>query len=230
MVFIKEEITKGRQAYIIFPLIEESQKMDYENLMKGYENVKAYFPEPKYFMSMVHGKQTPQVRETNMQRFIEGDTQIMVATTVIEVGVDVPNASVMVIESAERFGLPQLHQLRGRVGRGSEKSFCILLSGIKITNEAMQRLKIMCDTNDGFLIAEKDLEIRGPGDIEGTKQSGVLDFKLANIVKDKQMLEVAKQAVERILDIDAQLNLAENLPLKNFLQMQKGKTAWSKIS
>jgi ATP-dependent DNA helicase RecG len=154
----------------------------------------------------------------------------MVSTTVIEVGVNVPNASVMVIESAERFGLPQLHQLRGRVGRGSEKSFCILLSGTKITNEARQRLKIMCDTNDGFKIAEKDLDIRGPGDIGGTMQSGVLEFKLANIIQDKQMLEVAKQTAEKILDIDAQLVSPENLPLKNFLQIQKGKTAWSKIS
>lgn len=230
MDFIRSEIKKGRQAYIIYPLIEESLKVDFENLMKGYEEVKAFFPEPEFWISMIHGRQKPAVKETNMQRFANGDTQIMVSTTVIEVGVDVPNASVMVIESAERFGLPQLHQLRGRVGRGSDKSFCILLSGTKITNEARQRLKIMCDTNDGFLIAEKDLEIRGPGDIEGTKQSGVLDFKLANILQDKQMLEVAKLSAERVLDIDAQLNSAENLPLKNFLQMQRGKTAWSKIS
>ncbi len=239
MDFIRSEIKKGRQAYIIYPLIEESLKVparrfqsggDFENLMKRYEEVKAFFPEPEFWISMVHGKQKPAVKETNMQRFVNADTQIMVSTTVIEVGVDVPNASVMVIESAERFGLPQLHQLRGRVGRGSEKSFCILLSGTKITNEARQRLKIMCDTNDGFKIAEKDLEIRGPGDIGGTMQSGVLEFKLANIVQDKQMLEVAKQTAEKILDIDAQLVSPENLPLKNFLQMQKGKTAWSKIS
>ena len=230
MDFIKEEIKKGRQAYVIYPLIEESKKSDFENLMKGYEEVKAFFPEPQYYISMLHGRQKPAVKEINMKRFVSGDTNIMVSTTVIEVGVDVANASVMVIESAEKFGLPQLHQLRGRVGRGSKKSVCILLTGAKLSNEARQRLKIMCDTNDGFKIAEKDLEIRGPGDIEGTRQSGVLDFKLANIVTDKQMVETAKQLAERIIDEDSQLNSEENLPLKNFLQIQKGKTAWSKIS
>src|SRR5215204_1071180 len=230
MDFIKDEIGNGRQAYIIFPLIEESQKMDYENLMKGYENVKAYFPEPKYFMSMVHGKQTPKVRETNMQRFIEGDTQIMVATTVIEVGVDVPNASVMVIESGERFGLSQLHQLRGRVGRGGEKSYCILLTGNKLNNEARERLKTMCATNDGFLIAEKDLSIRGPGDIEGTRQSGMLNFKLANIVLDRALLEKAKEMAELLISEDPDLKTEENLRLKRFLQAQQGKTLWRKIS
>ena len=230
MDFIKEEISRGRQVYIIFPLIEESQKMDYENLMKGYENVKAYFPEPKYFISMVHGKQAAQVRETNMQRFIEGDTQIMVATTVIEVGVDVPNASVMVIESSERFGLSQLHQLRGRVGRGSEKSYCILLTGNKLNNEARERLKTMSSTNDGFIIAEKDLSIRGPGDIEGTRQSGVLNFKLASIVLDRPLLEKAKELAEDMIEKDPELSTPENLRLKQFLQSQQGKTAWRKIS
>jgi ATP-dependent DNA helicase RecG len=230
MDFIKEEISKGRQAYIIFPLIEESQKMDYENLMKGYENVKAYFPEPKYYMSMVHGKQKPQVRETNMQRFIRGDTQIMVATTVIEVGVDVPNATVMVIESAERFGLSQLHQLRGRVGRGSEKSYCILLTGNKLNNEARERLKTMSSTNDGFLIAEKDLLIRGPGDIEGTRQSGMINFKLASIVLDRPLLEKAKEMAELLIDKDPELTTEENVRLKQFLQAQQGKTVWRKIS
>ncbi len=230
MDFIKAEITKGRQAYIVFPLIEESEKLDYENLMKGYENVQAYFPEPKYWISMVHGRQTNEVRDTNMQRFKTGDTQIMVGTTVIEVGVDVPNASVMVIESAEKFGLSQLHQLRGRVGRGSEKSFCILLSGSKLNNEARERLKIMCATNDGFKIAEKDLELRGPGDIEGTRQSGALNFKLASIVQDKQWLEIAREMAERLLDTDPDLSSAANLQLKSYLQSLQGKTAWSKIS
>ncbi|WP_243751568.1 ATP-dependent DNA helicase RecG [Niastella caeni] len=230
MDFIKAEITKGRQAYIIFPLIEESEKLDYENLMKGYENVQAYFPEPKYWISMVHGRQTNEVRTTNMQRFKTGDTQIMVGTTVIEVGVDVPNASVMVIESAEKFGLSQLHQLRGRVGRGSEKSFCILLSGSKLNNEARERLKIMCATNDGFKIAEKDLELRGPGDIEGTRQSGALNFKLASIVQDRKWLEIAREMAERLLDDDPDLASATNLQLKNYLQALQGKTAWSKIS
>ena len=230
MDFVKEEIKKGRQAYIVYPLIEESSKMDYENLMKGFEEVKSFFPEPKYWISMVHGKQPAVQKETNMQRFVKGDTQIMVSTTVIEVGVNVPNASVMVIESAEKFGLSQLHQLRGRVGRGAEKSFCILLTGPKVSNDARERLKIMVATNDGFKIAEKDLEIRGPGDIEGTKQSGLLNFKLANIVQDRIMLEAARDAAETILNLDANLVLDEHLPVKNYLQQQKGKTAWSKIS
>jgi ATP-dependent DNA helicase RecG len=230
MDFIKEEIKKGRQAYFIYPLIEESQKLDFENLMKGYEEVKAFFPEPQYYISMLHGKQKSSVKEINMKRFVDGDTHIMVSTTVIEVGVDVPNASVMVIESAEKFGLPQLHQLRGRIGRGTQKSVCILLTGTKLNYEARQRLKIMCDTNDGFKIAEKDLEIRGPGDIEGTRQSGALDFKLANIISDKQMVETAKEIAQNIIDIDPELNLNENLPLKEFLRIEKGKTAWSKIS
>jgi ATP-dependent DNA helicase RecG len=198
--------------------------------MKGYEEVQSFFPEPKYWVSMVHGKMTAEQKETNMQRFVKNDTQIMVSTTVIEVGVNVPNASVMVIESAEKFGLSQLHQLRGRVGRGAEKSFCILLTGPKISRDAMERLKIMVATNDGFKIAEKDLEIRGPGDIEGTKQSGLLNFKLANIVQDKIILEAAREAAEEILNTDPDLNMAENLPIKMFLQQQKGKTAWSKIS
>jgi ATP-dependent DNA helicase RecG len=230
MDFIKAEITKGRQAYIIFPLIEESEKLDYENLMKGYENVQAYFPEPKYWISMVHGRQTNEVRTTNMQRFKINDTQIMVGTTVIEVGVDVPNASVMVIENAEKFGLSQLHQLRGRVGRGAEKSFCILLSGSKLNNDARERLNIMCATNDGFKIAEKDLELRGPGDIEGTRQSGALNFKLASIVQDKQWLEISREMAERLLDEDPDLASAANLQLKHYLQSLTGKTAWSKIS
>ena len=230
MGFVKEEIKKGRQAYIVYPLIEESSKLDYENLMKGFEEVKSFFPEPKYWISMVHGKQPAAQKETNMKRFVNADTQIMVSTTVIEVGVDVPNASVMVIESAEKFGLSQLHQLRGRVGRGASKSFCILLTGLKISNDARERLKIITATNDGFKIAEKDLEIRGPGDIQGTKQSGLLNFKLANIVNDKIILEAARNAAESILNTDPDMILAENLPIKNFLHLQKGKTTWSKIS
>jgi ATP-dependent DNA helicase RecG len=230
MDFVREEIAKGRQAYIVYPLIEESSTLDYENLMKGFEEVKSFFPEPKYWISMVHGKQPADQKETNMQRFVKADTQIMVSTTVIEVGVNVPNASVMVIESAEKFGLSQLHQLRGRVGRGAEKSFCILLTGPKISNDARERLKTMVATNDGFKIAEKDLEIRGPGDIEGTKQSGLLNFKLANIVQDRVILEAARNAAEIILTADPDINTDENLPVKNYLQQQKGKTAWSKIS
>jgi len=230
MDFIKEEIAKGRQAYIIYPLIEESSKLDYENLMKGYEEVKSFFPEPNYWVSMVHGKMKPNQKETNMQRFVKNDTQIMVSTTVIEVGVNVPNASVMVIESAEKFGLSQLHQLRGRVGRGAEQSFCILLTGSKISKDAAERLKIMVATNDGFKIAEKDLEIRGPGDIEGTQQSGLLNFRLAYIVQDKVIVDAAKEQVDSILDTDPDFTLAENLRIKNYLYLQKGKTIWSKIS
>ena len=230
MNFIKSEIKKGRQAYIIYPLIEESAKLDFENLMKGYEEVKAFFPEPQYYISMVHGRQKPAQKQVNMNRFIKGDTQIMVSTTVIEVGVNVPNASVMLIESAEKFGLPQLHQLRGRVGRGNEKSYCILSTRVKLSADAKQRLKIMCETNDGFKIAEKDLEIRGPGDIEGTRQSGLLNFKLANIIEDRKILEAARLTAEKIISEDATLSKAENQCLKSFLESQKGKTAWSKIS
>jgi ATP-dependent DNA helicase RecG len=230
MDFIKEEIKKGRQAYIIFPLIEESEKLDYENLLKGYENVKAYFPEPPYYISMVHGRQKAEVKETNMSRFVTADTQIMVATTVIEVGVDIPNASVMVVESAEKFGLSQLHQLRGRVGRGNAHSFCILITGNKLGSDARERLKIMCETSDGFRIAEKDMELRGPGDIAGTRQSGLLDFKLADIVRDKNILQIAVQSAEKILEEDPGLSLADHTPLRNQLMLEKGKTAWSRIS
>jgi ATP-dependent DNA helicase RecG len=230
MDFIRAEIDKGRQAYIIFPLIEESAKMDYENLMKGFENVKAYFPEPKYWISMVHGRQPAAQKELNMKRFVEHDTQIMVSTTVIEVGVDVPNASVMVIESSEKFGLSQLHQLRGRVGRGAEKSYCILLTGAKLGNDARERIKIMTSTNNGFEIAEKDLELRGPGDIEGTRQSGVLNFKLASIVQDRQLLELTKNMAAELLENDPDLISADNLRLKSFLNQQKGNVLWSKIS
>jgi ATP-dependent DNA helicase RecG len=230
MDFIRSEIASGRQTYIIFPLIEESEKLDYENLIRGYENVKAWFPEPKYYISMVHGKQTNDVRETNMQRFRDNDTQIMVATTVIEVGVDVPNASVMVIESAEKFGLSQLHQLRGRVGRGAEKSFCILLTGPKLGAEARERLKTMVATNDGFMIAEKDLELRGPGEIEGTRQSGALNLKLADLVQDKQILETARNLALELLENDPDLSKQENFSLREYLRLLIGKTPWSKIS
>jgi ATP-dependent DNA helicase RecG len=230
MDFIREEIKLGRQAYLIYPLIEESSKLDYENLMKGYEEVKSFFPEPKYWISMVHGKLDPKMKEANMQRFVSGDTQIMVSTTVIEVGVNVPNASVMVIESAEKFGLSQLHQLRGRVGRGADKSYCILLTGNKLSRDARERLKIMVATNDGFKIAEKDLEIRGPGEIEGTRQSGALNFKLASIIADKTMLEVARTEVENILNADPDLSLGEFEMIKNHLNKQKQKTGWGKIA
>ncbi len=230
MDFIKEEIKKGRQAYIIFPLIEESEKLDYENLMKGYENVKAYFPESTYYISMVHGRQKSDVRQTNMKRFVSGDTQIMVATTVIEVGVHVSNATVMVIESSERFGLSQLHQLRGRVGRGADQSFCILMTGSKAGTDARERVKILCETTDGFRIAEKDMELRGPGDIAGTRQSGLLDFKLADIVRDRDILNQAIESAEQLLESDPELNKPEQHALRVQLRQEKGKTPWSKIS
>jgi len=230
MDFIKTEIEKGRQAYIIYPLIEESEKLSYEDLMQGYEQVKSFFPEPRYSISMVHGRMPTEQKDANMYRFVRGETQIMVSTTVIEVGVNVPNATVMLVESAEKFGLSQLHQLRGRVGRGGEKSYCILLTGSKVSNDARERIKIMCATNDGFVIAEKDLELRGPGDIEGTRQSGMLNFKLASIVNDKELLDLAKTYAEGVLTDDEELSKPQNLPLKNYLLSQKGKTVWSKIS
>jgi ATP-dependent DNA helicase RecG len=230
MDFIKEEIRKGRQAYIVYPLIEESETLDYENLMKGYEEVKAFFPEPQYYISMVHGRQPVEMKDANMQRFVKGDTQIMVATTVIEVGVNVPNASVMVIESTERFGLSQLHQLRGRVGRGAEQSFCILMTGNKVGADSKERIQVMVQTNDGFIISEKDMELRGPGDIEGTRQSGLLDLKLADIVEDRPILEAARASAEKILQEDPDLSTPENQSLQRFLAAQQGKSPWSKIS
>jgi ATP-dependent DNA helicase RecG len=230
MDFVKDEIEKGRQAFFVYPLIEESEKMSYENLMQGYEQVKSFFPEHKYSISMIHGKMPAEQKEVNMQRFKTGDTQILVGTTVIEVGIDVPNASVMIVESAEKFGLSQLHQLRGRVGRGSDKSYCILLSPYKLSNEAKERLKIMCVTNDGFKIAEKDLDLRGPGEIEGTKQSGMLNFRLASLVNDKDLLDAAKFYAELVLKEDEELMQLKNAGLKNYLFSQKGKTVWSKIS
>jgi ATP-dependent DNA helicase RecG len=204
--------------------------MSYEDLMQGYEQVKTYFPEHKYKISMVHGRQPVEQKEENMRRFVSGETEIMVSTTVIEVGVNVPNASVMIIESSEKFGLSQLHQLRGRVGRGTEKSYCILLTGQKLSGDARERIKIMCATNDGFKIAEKDLELRGPGEIEGTRQSGALNFKLASLINDREMLEAAKLYAERLIEDDENIEKQENAPLKNYLLSIKGKTAWSKIS
>jgi ATP-dependent DNA helicase RecG len=230
MDFIKAQVKMGRQAYVIYPLIEESSKMDYENLMKGYEEVKSFFPEPKYHISMVHGKQPAEQKETNMHRFVTGDTQIMVGTTVIEVGVNVPNATVMVLESAEKFGLSQLHQLRGRVGRGGGKSYCILLTGMKLSGEARARLKIMTETNDGFKIAEKDLELRGPGEMEGTRQSGALQFKLANLVDDRAMVEAARNSVCEILEDDPELQKPEHQCLNQYFKSRGGRTGWSKIA
>ena len=230
MDFIKSEIVKGRQIYFIFPLIEESEKLQYEDLMRGYENVKAWFPEPTYWISMVHGRMPSEQKEINMQRFVKGDTQIMVSTTVIEVGVNVPNASVMIIESAEKFGLSQLHQLRGRVGRGSEKSYCILLTANNIGKDAKERISIMCKSTDGFKIAEKDLELRGPGDIQGTRQSGALNFRLADIAQDRDLLEKTKMIADKLLTADPDLNQPLHAALKHHLQSENSGTIWGKIS
>lgn len=231
MQFIRNEIAMGRQIYIVYPLIEESEKIDYESLKSGYEQVKAWFPDPAYRVAMVHGKQPMDERERNMKRFVEGDAHILVATTVIEVGVNVPNASVMIIESAERFGLSQLHQLRGRVGRGSEKSYCILLTSSEISKESRKRMHIMTQTSDGFLIAEEDLKMRGPGDIYGTRQSGPLDFKIADIVNDHHLMAETKEAATRILSEDPYLEQGQYQPLKRLLQSdRKHAQPWSKIS
>ncbi len=230
MQFIKTEIDKGRQIYIVYPLIEESAKLDYENLEQGYELVTSYFPDHKYNVAMVHGRQDMEQREHNMQGFVRGDAQILVATTVIEVGVNVPNASVMVIESSERFGLSQLHQLRGRVGRGAEASYCILMTANKISQTAKKRIQTMVNESSGFAISEKDLEIRGPGDIQGTRQSGVMDFKLADIVRDVNILAEAREMALHILKQDPFLEKEENAPIKQYLSKRRGKEIWSRIS
>ena len=201
--FINEEIKKGRQAYIVYPLIQESEKLDYKNLMEGYESICRAFPEQQ--ISIVHGQMKAENKDFEMARFVKGETQIMVATTVIEVGVNVPNASIMIIESAERFGLSQLHQLRGRVGRGAEQSYCILMSGNKLSEDAQQRLKTMVRTSDGFEIAEEDLKLRGPGDLMGTQQSGILELKLADLVKDNTILQYARQIAMETLEEDPAL-------------------------
>lgn len=216
--FLREEIEKGRQVYIVYPLIEESEKLDLANLMEGYESICRAFPRPQYQISVVHGKMKTEDKDAEMNRFLKRDTQIMVATTVIEVGVDIPNASVMVIENAERFGLSQLHQLRGRVGRGAEQSYCILMSSYKLSAEGRKRIATMCDTNDGFKIAETDLEIRGPGDIDGTRQSGVITLKLANIAVDKQILEDARNDAIALLENDPRLSSPSNFCLSLFLR------------
>ncbi len=227
--FLKEQIALGRQVYIVFPLIQESEKMDYQNLQQGYDNLLVEFQPPQYQISIVHGKLSNDQKEHEMQRFIKGETQLMVATTVIEVGVNVPNASVMVIESAERFGLSQLHQLRGRVGRGADQSFCILLTGYKLGVDTRLRMDTMVRTNDGFEISEVDLKLRGPGDITGTQQSGMLDLKIANLAKDGQLLQLARTAAQTILNEDPLLQLEKNKLLVSGLDKTQEKTNWSKI-
>jgi len=229
--FMRDEISKGRQVYIVYPLIEESEKLDLVDLMNGFESISRSFPLPQYNISIVHGKMKSDKKAFEIQRFVKGETQIMVATTVIEVGVNVPNASVMIIENAERFGLSQLHQLRGRVGRGAEQSFCILMTTHKLSSDGKTRIKTMVDTNDGFKIAEVDLQLRGPGDMEGTQQSGNIDLKIANLATDGPIIEEARKAAIALLEEDAALEKAENAALKYYLQHQKtSNNFWRNIS
>ena len=228
--FIKEQINEGRQIYIVYPLIEESKNMDFKDLMDGYESLSREFKQPKYQISIVHGRMKAQDKEFEMKRFENKETQILIATTVIEVGVNIPNASVMIIESSERFGLSQLHQLRGRVGRGIHKSYCILMSGNKLSNESKLRLKTMTQTNNGFIIAEKDLEIRGPGDIMGTQQSGVIDLKIADLISDQKILIYARKFARQILEEDKNLSKEKNNKLLNtYNHLVKNKDLWSYI-
>ena len=228
--FIRNEIAQGRQVYIVYPLIEESESLDLKDLMDGYESVAREFPLPEYQISIVHGRMDSDAKEYEMGRFKRGETQIMVSTTVIEVGVDVPNATVMVIENAERFGLSQLHQLRGRVGRGGEQSYCILMTKDKLPSTARERIKTMVDTTDGFRIAETDLRLRGPGDLQGLRQSGILALKLADIVDDEPIVRAARESVQEILEEDPELNSIDNACLRLHLQKNKRGLAWCKIS
>jgi len=229
--FIRAQIEKGTQVYIVFPLIQESETLDLKNLMEGYESIKRIFPSPKYAIGMVHGKMKQKEKDEAMQRFLKKETHILVATTVIEVGVDIPNASLMVIENAERFGLSQLHQLRGRVGRGADQSYCILVSGYKLTSEAKKRIETMVETNDGFIIAETDLRLRGPGDMEGTQQSGILNLKIADIIRDEKILRYARNLATDIIRDDPNLEKEHNEILARHLKiMNKYRENWGLIS
>ena len=228
--FMKQEIAKGRQIYVVYPLIQESEKLDLKNLQDGIEVMRREFPLPDFHISIVHGKMKAKEKDEEMQRFVEHKTQIMVATTVIEVGVNIPNASVMIIENAERFGLSQLHQLRGRVGRGAEQSYCILMTTHKLSYDGKIRLDTMVKTNNGFEISEIDLQLRGPGNIEGTQQSGVLDLKVANLATDQQLLLAARKCVEGIFDKDPELALPENQVLHLAFQTKNAGLSWDKIS
>ncbi len=229
--FMKEQIKAGRQIYVVYPLIEESEKLDLMNLMDGYDALRRDFPLPEYTISIVHGKMSAKDKDYEMEQFVKGRTQIMIATTVIEVGVNVPNATVMVVESAERFGLSQLHQLRGRVGRGAEQSYCILMTGSKLSAVARERMKTMVRTNDGFEIAETDLKLRGPGDITGTQQSGLLNLKIAEIAKDGAILELARKSVLLLLQNDPHLQQPEHkICLNQLMKNRKEQMNWSKVS
>jgi len=229
--FMRDQIKKGRQVYVVYPLIKESETLDLKNLEEGIEHIQRDFPLPDYQVSVVHGKLKPDEKEAEMKRFVDRKTDIMVSTTVIEVGVDVPNASVMIIENAERFGLSQLHQLRGRVGRGAEQSYCLLLSGNKLSNEGRKRLEIMVQTNDGFEIAEADLKLRGPGDMQGTRQSGMMEFKIVNLAKDGVLVSRTREIAQSVLDKDTLLELPENNRLRNqLMKLKKNETNWGRIS
>lgn len=229
--FMKEQIANGNQIYVVYPLIEESATLDLKDLQQGYERLLHNFPRPDYQISVVHGRMKAKDKDFEMDRFVKKVTHIMVATTVIEVGVNVPNATTMIIENCERFGLSQLHQLRGRVGRGADQSYCLLMSGDKLSNDARTRIKTMCATNNGFDIAEVDLELRGPGEIEGTRQSGVTSFKLLNLIKDQRIMTVARHLAEQILEDDPTLELAKNIRIRNYLRAtQKNGGNWALIS
>ena len=228
--FVRDQIAEGRQVYYLYPMIEDSEESDLKNLMDGYESLSRAFPLPNYRIGILHGKMKPADKEFEMQRFVRGETQIMIATTVIEVGVNVPNASVMIIENAERFGLSQLHQLRGRVGRGASQSFCILMTGSKIGADSKKRLDVMCGTNDGFVIAEEDLRLRGPGDLDGTRQSGAINLQLADLAQDSHIVEAARAEAFTIIDTDPELILPENQTLRRFVETEANDNVWSKIS
>jgi len=229
--FVKEQLTLGRQVYIVYPLIQESETIDYKDLMDGYESISRSFPPPVYQISIVHGKMKSEEKAYEMERFVQGKTQVMVATTVIEVGVNVPNASVMIIESAERFGLSQLHQLRGRVGRGSDQSYCILMSGSKISKEGKTRLETMVKSNDGFEIAEVDLRLRGPGNLMGTQQSGILQLKIADAIKDTELLKAARDTAQQVIKKDATFSSKEHQVIKRTLSgMKFDSNIWNFIS
>jgi ATP-dependent DNA helicase RecG len=228
--FVRDQIAEGRQIYYVYPMIEDSEESDLKNLMDGYESLSRAFPLPNYRIAILHGKMKPADKEFEMQRFVRGETQIMVATTVIEVGVNVPNASVMVIENAERFGLSQLHQLRGRVGRGAAQSFCILMTNSKMGPDSKRRIDVMCSTNDGFVIAEEDLKLRGPGDLDGTRQSGAINLRIADLAQDGHILEAARGEAFTIIDTDPELRLAENQSLRRFVESEANDNVWSKIS
>lgn len=230
---MKEEIAKGHQVYVVYPLIEESESdvmADIKDLMQGYDTLSREFPKPDYQISVVHGRQKAEDKEFEMQRFAKGETQIMIATTVIEVGVNVPNATIMIIENAERFGLAQLHQLRGRVGRGGGEAYCILMTGFKLSQEGRFRMQVMCETTDGFKISEADLKLRGPGSIDGTQQSGIINLQMADIVKDAKILQTARYLAQEIVEEDAGLEKPENLPLKKYLLENRKKHTFSRIS